>query len=92
MEIETIAFRIFDSNKGTDEEYLIPDTIDNQEMVFANRFTHDIRFGKMFDFQFAHEEYAPKFIEFGEVYLNAWDNSDNHLEISDVDEMVGVNW
>lgn len=92
MLIETIAFRIFDSNKGTDTEYLIPDTIDNQELVFSNRHTHAIEFKEMFDFQFSHEQFAPKFIEFGNAFLDAWDNSDNHLEISDVDEMVGCDY
>jgi hypothetical protein len=92
MLVETIAFRIFDRNSGTDNEYVIENTSDNQEMVFSNHYTHAIEFGQMFDFQFAHEECEPKFIQFGNAFAKAWDKEENHLDISDVDEMVGCDY
>lgn len=89
MLIETISFRIFDFKKGTDDEFLIENTIQNQEMVFQNRHTHAIQFGQTFDFQFAREMCEPKFIQFGNVLEEAFSNPDNLLDIDDVDEMVG---
>jgi len=77
MLIETISFRIFNNSFKTDEEYLIENTIENQEKVFSNRHTHGIEFTRTFDFQFEKtERVALSFVEFDD-------------ELDSIDEMVG---
>lgn len=88
MLIQTIAFRIFDNSTGTDKEYLITDSIDHQEMVFANKHTHAIQFGEMFDFQLFQEQNSPKFIQFGDAFLDAMDKNEGIEELDDIDQMV----
>ena len=96
MLIETIAFRIYDSVNGTDDAFLVENTVTHQELIFQNRYTHGIEFTQTFDFQFAREKKEPKFITFGDIVDEALQNEElfpvienGYGEIDDVDEMVG---
>jgi hypothetical protein len=59
MLIETIEFQIHDFSNNTTEEFLVENTIENQEMVFSHKFTRQIKFTKTFAFQFEKEMRIP---------------------------------
>lgn len=62
MLISTISFEIRDFSTGEFEQFLVLNTIENQEMVFTHRFTRQIKIADMFEFQFNREMHMP--IEF----------------------------
>lgn len=89
MLIQAISFEIHNVKAQIHEEFLVEATDENYEMILRHRFTRQIQFVKAFDFEFAHKEHTPKFIEFGNTVLEA--NSDNdENEIDEIDEMVGT--
>lgn len=59
MLIETIAFEIRNFENGEFAEYLVENTIANQDAIFAHRFTRNIRIAKTFAFQFEKEMAMP---------------------------------
>jgi len=59
MLIETIQFEIHNFLNNTSDEYTIENTIENQEMVLGHRFTRQIHFVKMYDFQYEKEMRLP---------------------------------
>jgi hypothetical protein len=64
MLISTIEFAITDFNTGISTEFLIEDTIENEDKVMAHPFTRCINYTKTFDFEFAKKETMPlEFIE-----------------------------
>lgn len=68
MLINTITFEIADFTNKTIEEFLIENTIENQEKVLSHRYTRSIRFTQTFDFQFEKEQTTP--IEF--IEMDIW--------------------
>lgn len=68
MLINTIAFEIRNFNDGSFSEHLIENTLENQEKVFAHRFTRCIKFTQTFSFQFEREMSMP--IEF--IEMDTW--------------------
>ena len=90
MLIPTITFEIRNFKNGTAEEFVVENSASNFELISMHRFTRDIKFGEMFDFEFAHKYNAPKFIQFGEAVAMAWFEVKDILEIDDIDEMVGT--
>lgn len=80
MLVDAITFEIHNSAKGIHEQFLIENTVWNQEKVFAHRFTRNIEFIPVFDFQFAREMRVPtEFISLSTELEN---------ELDDVDQMV----
>lgn len=71
MQIEAIAFEIRDFSNGSFSEYLVENTIENQELINSHRFTRDIRFVKIFDFQFEKEETIPEFFA-EDIDMSVW--------------------
>lgn len=69
MQISTISFEIHNYNTQTFGEFLVENTIQNQEMIFSHRYTRNIQFGKTFDFQFEKEMSMP--IEFIDMRILA---------------------
>lgn len=57
--IAAIRFDIHDFQNNTTEEFLIENTIENQEKVLGHRKTRNIRFEKVFSFQFDKEMAMP---------------------------------
>jgi hypothetical protein len=53
MFVKTIAFEIADVVNGVVNEFLIENTVENQEMVLSHRHTRAITFGKMDENEFA---------------------------------------
>lgn len=94
MLIDTIAFEIRNFKTGEFEEFLVENTELNYAAIAQNHFTRQIRFGKTFDFQFARERKAPKFIEFAEAVSWAMipmaDDNFADVLIDPIDEMVGT--
>lgn len=62
MLIETITFDIHDFKSNITESFIVENTIANQEMILTHRYTRNIKFDRMFDFQFESEMRMP--IEF----------------------------
>lgn len=87
MLIETIAFELHNFKTGESEEFLIEDTELNYASVMRQRFTRNIKFAKVFDFQFEKERKAPKFIEFAEAVADAVFTPEPVID--PIDEMVG---
>lgn len=94
MLIETISFQLYSpigNGYVNSEQFLVENTPENQELIWPQRHVREIEFGQMFDFQFSREKREPKFIQFGNAVLDAFDNdSDVQLEIDDIDEMTGM--
>lgn len=59
MLIPTISFEIHNFTTNTSEQYTVADTIENQELIFAHRYTRNIQFTKVFSFQFENEMAMP---------------------------------
>lgn len=82
MLISVIKFEIHNAAAGIHEEFIIENTIRNQEKVFTHRYTRQIEFDQMFSFQFAKEMRIPaEFIDFSTELEN---------ELCDIDEMTGM--
>lgn len=82
MLISTIEFEIHNAAKGIHEEFVIENTVLNQEKVFAHHYTRGITFSQMFDFEFSHKCNIPaEFIQFSTELEN---------ELDETDEMVGI--
>lgn len=90
MLIPTIAFDVY--KNGQESHFLVENTADNYELIAQQHNTRNIEFTQTFDFQFARERKAPKFIEFGNAVLASYDHrTDSRFDtIDDVDEMVGT--
>lgn len=64
MLIETITFDIQNFDNSTAESFVVENTEINYEMICAHSFTRQIKFTKMFAFQYAKEMRMPlEFIE-----------------------------
>jgi hypothetical protein len=59
MLVSVISFEIPNRAMGTVDEFVIENTIENQEKVFSNRFTRAIKFFKMFDFELVKKMKMP---------------------------------
>jgi hypothetical protein len=59
MLIPTIEFAITDFNTGISTDYVIADTIENEDRVMAHKYTRCINYTKTFDFEFARKEVIP---------------------------------
>ncbi len=59
MMLPTISFEIHDFKNDIHGEFLILNTIENQEKVLTHRHTRDIKFGKTFEGQFKREMRMP---------------------------------
>ncbi len=78
MLVQAISFEIHNVKLNIHQEFLVEATEDNYEKVLQDRFTRQIQFVRVFDFEFAKKESIPlSFIEFDD-------------EIDSVDEMVGA--
>lgn len=88
MLIETIEFEIRNFTTHEFEEFVIEDTEVNYDLVMRHRFSRNIKFVKRFDFQFAKERKAPKFIEFAEAVADAVFTPEPAID--EIDEMVGL--
>jgi len=78
MQIEAISFEIHNANLNYREDFLVEATEDNYDMILQHRFTRQIKFVKVFDFQFEKEEHTPvSFIDVPDA-------------IDPIDEMVGA--
>lgn len=79
MLIDTITFEIVNVKLNIRDEFLIENTVANQEKVFTHPYTRNIQIGTTFqDFDFAKKEHMP--VSFYEI-------ADG---IDPVDEMVGT--
>jgi hypothetical protein len=63
-----ITFEIHNFTTHISEEFVIENTLDNQEMVFSHRNTRNIKFSQMFSFQYEKEMNMP--LEF--VSMDTW--------------------
>lgn len=90
MFVDTIHFEIRDFSTGQFEEFCVENRADFFEFIASHRFTRNIHFDHMFDFQFAREYKCPKFLRVAEVFTAAFEKSENLSELDDVDEMMGV--
>lgn len=68
MLIDTITFEIHDIKNERHEQFLVMNTIENQEMILTHRHTREIKFTKHFSFQFEKEMNMP--IEF--ISMDTW--------------------
>lgn len=82
MRIHTIEFDIHNFETNVSEHFIIEDTDENYEFVMSHRYTRDIHFSKMFDFQFEKDECLP--IEL--ISLETWVRMLDKLPM--MDEMV----
>lgn len=82
MLIPTITFEIRNNEKGIVDEFVVENTIENQEKVFTHRFTRNIEFGQLFDFEFEKKQRIPSY------FLGSHSEIEEMLD--SVDEMVGV--
>jgi hypothetical protein len=82
MLIEAITFEIRDFKNGIQEEFVVENTIENQEKVFSHRLTRDIKFTKFLDFDFGRKMRIPS------DFLGEF--TDVEPLIDPIDEMVGV--
>jgi hypothetical protein len=57
--LHVIRFDIHNYADNATEEFIIENTIENEELVFTHRYTRNIRFDKMLDFQFEKEMRTP---------------------------------
>ena len=90
MLINAITFEIRDFTTGNSEQFIVENTEVNFEMIAGHRYTRDIQFTSMFDFEFERKEHTPKFILFGEVFEMALIENEGVADLDCVDEMVGV--
>lgn len=82
MLISVISFEIHNPAAGIHDEFIIENTIWNQEKVFGHRYTRQIEFDQMFDFEFAKKRHIPaEMIDFSTELEN---------ELCDIDEMTGL--
>lgn len=90
MLIEIITFEIRNFKNGTFADYVVENTPVNFELISAHKYTREISFGKMFDFEFVNNCKYPQFIELAEATAIAYFENKDIVEIDDVDEMVGI--
>jgi len=62
MLVKTISFDIHNFTTSETEEFVIQNTIENQELVFGHRYTRNIKLTEMFNFEFERRMRMP--IEF----------------------------
>jgi len=82
MLTSAIKFEIRNIKAGIQEQFLILNTVWNQEKVFSHRYTREIEFVEVFDFQFAKEMRIP-------AEMIDW-STELENELCDVDEMTGI--
>lgn len=91
MLIPTISFDVHNFTTHQTESFLVEATEDNYELIAQQRFTRNIVISQMFDFQFARERKAPKFLEFGNAILGSFAKyTEIENELCDIDEMMGI--
>lgn len=90
MLVDIITFEIRDFATQQFEEFVVENTDCTYNFIASHRRTRNIQFSQMFDFEFARKEHSPKFLAVAEAFENAFSNSDNLLEIDEIDEMVGT--
>lgn len=97
MLINTINFEIHDYKTQTFGEFMMENTIANQEMVFTHRFTRNITFGKEFDFDFEKKMSAPlEFIDeriLAAIVLNSELDIEatGHVLVKELADEYGIN-
>lgn len=59
MLIPVIKFEIHNYKDQIFGEFMVQDSVENQEMIFSHRYTRNITFEKVFSFQFEKEMAIP---------------------------------
>jgi hypothetical protein len=98
MLISTIQFEIRNVKENYCEQFVIENTLENQELVFTHRYTREIKFVEMLTFDFAKNIHIPaEFLQelalamFDEYYeIEGYNELRDGFSPIGFDEMTGV--
>ena len=73
MLIPVIKFEIHNFAEQIFGEYMVSDTLENQEMIFSHRYTRNITFDRVFSFQFEKEMAIPAEMISMDTWVRMWE-------------------